>query len=342
MADTDDSNGSLPRIGRIAIVLIGVAIAIAIGFGLFIAAPTAADVSLTGVVLVVLTGIVGLRIAGGLSRNVFPTYNVAEVAVSGPITRRTGGRSPMRMRPGATPADAIVEQIEAADDDSAAKGLLVALNTPGGEVVPSEDIRRAVEEFDGPTVAYATDVCASGGYWIASGCDEIVARDGTLVGSIGVIGSTVNATDLAERLGLSYERFVAGEYKDAGTSLRELDDDDREYLQGLIDGYYEEFVDRVTDGRDLEESTVRDTEARVYLADEAEELGLIDAVGTREDAKTRLREQLGVDETRIETFEPERGIAERLRGGGEALTYAFGAGVASALVDEDGDVEIRL
>jgi len=84
-------------------------------------------------------------------------------------------------------------------------------------VVPSDDIRLAAERFDGPTVAYATDVCASGGYWIASGCDELWAREGSIVGSIGVIGSRVNASALAEKVGLSYERFAAGDYKDAGT-----------------------------------------------------------------------------------------------------------------------------
>jgi len=107
-------------------------------------------------------------------------------------------------------ADEIVDQIERADEDSGVRALLLKLNTPGGEIVPSEDIRIAAERFDGPTIAYATDVCASGGYDIAAGCDELWAREGSIVGSIGVIGSRVNAADLADRLGLSYERLAAG------------------------------------------------------------------------------------------------------------------------------------
>jgi protease-4 len=214
------------------------------------------------------------------------------------------------------------------------------LNTPGGEVVPSDDIRLAAERFDGPTVAYATDVCASGGYWIASGCDDIYAREGSIVGSIGVIGSRVNAKGMADKLGLEYERLAAGKYKDAGSSLKEMTDEEREYLQGIIDGYYEEFVDRVTDGRELNDAQVRDTEARVYLGEDAESIGLVDDLATKREVEDRLADELGVEEVAVEEFTPERNLMERLRSGSQALAYAFGAGIASALgADDRGDVD---
>ena len=145
-----------------------------------------------------------------------------------------GGRS-VPSSTGQIPADAIVDQIQAADADRNTEALVVRLNTPGGEVVPSDDVRRVVVDFDGPTVAYATDVCASGGYWIASACDRVVARENSLVGSIGVIGSSLNASELADRRGVDYERFVAGDYKDAGTPLRDLRADERDYLSWLVD-----------------------------------------------------------------------------------------------------------
>ncbi|MFC6730899.1 S49 family peptidase, partial [Natronoarchaeum mannanilyticum] len=195
------------------------------------------------------------------------------------------------------------------DADDAVDALLVRLNTPVDEVVPSDDTEIAAEAFDGPTIAYAQDTCASGGYWIASGCDELWARDATVVGSIGVIGSTVNAADLAEKVGLSYERFAAGAYKDAGTPLKELDADEREYLQGIVDDLYDNFVERVAEGRDLDAEAIRDTEARVYLGEDAAEIGLVDRLGTREDVEDELSERLGVDAVAVEEFEPERGIA---------------------------------
>jgi len=211
----------------------------------------------------------------------------------------------------------------------------VKLNTPGGEIVPSEDIRLAAERFDGPTVAYATDVCASGGYDIASGCDELWARSGSIVGSIGVVGSRVNVSDLADELGVSYEQFTAGEFKDAGVPLKDISEDEREYLQGIVDDYYDDFVETVAEGRDMDPETVRDTEARIYLGETAADLGLVDELGTRTDVEDRIAERLD-EPVSVREFQPAVGLRGRLRGGAERVAYAFGAGVAGVFDDADG------
>lgn len=286
--------------------------------------------------------VAGGRLLGRLTRGRFgdaEEYNVAKVSVSGPITRDKGRPSPLS-GPGGTTADEVVEQIEAADDDEDVEALLVELNTPGGEVVPSDDIRRAVADFDGPTVAYATDLCASGGYWIASGCDELWARDGSLVGSIGVIGSRPNAAGLADKLGISYEQFTAGEYKDAGVPLREIESDEREYLQSLIDGYYEQFVETVSEGREMDPEAIRETEARVYLGPDALDLGLVDELGVEDDVEARIAEELD-DDVDVKEFTPERGLAERLGIGAERVAFAAGNGVASVFAGDGRDVEVE-
>ncbi len=267
-------------------------------------------------------------------------YNVAEVSVSGPIVRDRGRPSPLSGGT-ATTADEVVELIEEADEDDAVDALLLKLNTPGGQVLPSDDIRRAAAGFDGPTVAYATDLCASGGYWIASGCDELWAHEASLVGSIGVVGSRPNAAGLADKLGITYEQFTAGEYKDAGVPLREIEDDEREYLQGIIDGYYERFVETVSEGRGLDPEDVRETEARIYLGDDAAELGLVDSLGTREDVVDRLSELLDTD-IEVREMEPQRGLAERLGLGAERLAFAAGTGAASVFSGSGGDVDVEL
>ncbi|MFB6220452.1 MAG: signal peptide peptidase SppA [Halolamina sp.] len=327
------------RLGRIAIVGVGGLLAVVVGWGLFLDyANSLAD--LLGILLVLLLAALVLRLAGGLAGSKFPTYNVAEVTVKGPITRDGGGPTPVPTGPIGATADEVVDQIEAADEDPAVDGLIVRLNTPGGEVVPSDDIRNAVEEFEGPTMAYATDVCASGGYWIASGCDEIWARDLSIVGSIGVLGSRPNVADLADRLGISYEQFTAGEYKDAGTPLKEIEEDEREYLQGVIDDLYGKFVGRVAEGRDLTPAEIRDTEARIYLGDDAAELGLIDDLGTREDVEDRLAEELDEEPT-VEEFEPQRGPLSRVGMGARAVAYAFGAGLTSRIDTEGLGFEFR-
>ncbi|WP_265110320.1 signal peptide peptidase SppA [Halosolutus halophilus] len=327
-------------IGRLVIVFVGAVAFAGIGFALFVAYPTSlAD--LFGVLAALVVVGIGLRVASSTADSLFPGYDVAEVAVEGPITR-DGGSGPLPSSPRATPADDIVEQIDRADEDDNARALLLKLNTPGGEVVPSDDIKLAAERFDGPTIAYTTDVCASGGYWIASGCDELWARDASIVGSIGVIGSRVNASDLADKVGLSYERFAAGEYKDAGTALKEMDDDEREYLQGLIDDYYDTFVERVSDGRELEPEDIRETEARIYLGETAAEMGLVDRLGTRRAIETELADRFDTDEVTVEEFEPERPLMSRIGAGARGVAYALGAGIAGAVLGEERDRGFRL
>lgn len=325
------------RLGRLALALIGGVVGLVVGWVLFVDFGGTTG-RILGVLLALAVGILGLRAAGNLAENVLAPYNVAEVSVEGPITR--DGGSPLPTQPGGVPADAVVEQIEQADEDRNADALVVRLNTPGGEVVPSEDIRDAAAAFDGPTVAYATDTCASGGYWIASGCDHVVSREGSIVGSIGVIMSNVNAKELADKVGLEYERIAAGDYKDAGMPLKEFTEDEREYLQGIADEYYEQFVERVTAGRDLDPETVRETEARVFLGPEAKDRGLVDELGDEETVEDYLETELGRPvETR--EFVPPTSPVERLRGGAASVAYAFGAGVASVL-GSDGASGFRL
>jgi protease-4 len=329
-----DSDGPGSDTARLLTVLLGGLLAAALGVVVFLAVPAGNLARLLGVLLVVATALLGARVATRLADAAFPDYNVAEVAVEGPILRDAGTGS---FATGAVAADAdsVVDQIERADADDNVEALLVKLNTPGGEVVPSDDIRRAAMAFEGPTVAYAVDTCASGGYWIASGCDELWARDASIVGSIGVIGSSVNASELADKVGLSYERFAAGKYKDAGTALKELSDDERAYLQGLIDDYYDDFVERVAEGRDMDPQAIRDTEARVYLGEEAHELGLVDALGAVEDVEDRVEDLLDAP-VGVREFRPARSLAGRLRGGATAVAYAFGAGVAGRLGTDEG------
>ncbi|GGL63185.1 signal peptide peptidase SppA [Halocalculus aciditolerans] len=325
------------RLGRLLFAVVGALVGVAAGFVAFLVVPAGSFARLVGVALTVGLAVAAARLARGIASSWFAPYNAAEVAVEGPITRDGGGGG-IPPRPGGLPADAVVEQVESADADPNVEALIVRLNTPGGEVVPSDDIRNAVADFDGPTAAYATDTCASGGYWIASGCDRIVARDASIVGSIGVIGSTVNASDLADELGISYERFAAGKFKDAGVPLKQMSDDDRDYLQGIVDDYYDSFVERVADGRDLDPAAIRDTEARVYLGEEALDLGLVDELGTRDAVDDYLAGEIG-DAVETEEFAPSRGMLGRLRGGATAVAYAAGAGAASVVA---GDDEFRL
>ncbi|MFB6191797.1 MAG: signal peptide peptidase SppA [Haloarculaceae archaeon] len=330
MGDSDGTTNRTRATARGLLAGLSAVVAAVVGYLLFVLVPEGNLARLLGVLLTVAAVGAGLWVAGRIASRRFPAYNAAEVAVEGPITR-DGGR-PVPTGPTTPGADEIVEQMERADEDPAVDALVVKLNTPGGEVVPSDDIRLAAERFDGPTVAYATDTCASGGYWIATGCDELWAREESIVGSIGVRSPRFTATGLLGKLGVEYQQIAAGEYKEAGTPFAEFTDDDREYLQGLVDGFYENFVERVAAARELDADEVRETEARVYLGSDAAEIGLVDAIGTREDVEDRVEERLG-EPVSVREFEPQQGLAARLRGGASAVAYAFGAGLAGAVTD---------
>lgn len=334
MADSS-TNEQFVRIGAAVAAFL---VALAVGFFVFVSVPdTLAE--LLGILLTLGVALGAVRIISEIVGSRYADYDAAEVAVEGGISRDNGGSS-IPPSPGGASADEVVEQIESADEDPHADALLVKLNTPGGEVVPSDDIRRAAADFDGPTVAYATDTCASGGYWIASGCDEVWARAASLVGSIGVVGSRPNAAGLADKLGVSYEQFTAGEYKDAGVPLREIEDDEREYLQSIIDGYYDQFVETVSDGRNMDPQAIRDTEARIYLGSDALDIGLVDELGTEADVEDRIGDLI---DAKVEThvFEPDRSFAERLGLGAERVAFAAGNGVANVAVGDGSDLDIE-
>jgi protease-4 len=329
--------GTAARVGQAVAVAFAAVLALAIGWVVFVVYP--ADlVQLLGLLVAIGFALGVARLAGRVAASVLPDYNVAEVAIEGPITRDGGGG--LASRSMGADADDLVEQIEAADADRGADALLVKLNTPGGEIVPSQDIRNAVEGFDGPTVAYATDLCASGGYDIASGCDEFWAREGSIVGSIGVIGSRVTAGELADRLGIEYESLTAGEYKDAGVPFEDLEDDERAYLQRIVDDYYDQFVESVVERRDLDTDAVRDTEAKVYLGESAAELDLVDELGTREAVEDRLADRLG-ESVEIERFEPRRGLSDRIQVGAQRVAFAGAAGIAGTLRGDIDGVAFR-
>ncbi len=324
-------------LGQLVIVLAVVAVTVVAGWFLFLDVP-ASLTQLLGVLLVVGMVPAALKLGGRLAGTALPGYNVAEVAVEGPITR-DGGGGRLPRSPTAPGADDVVEQIEQADADRAVDALVVKLNTPGGEVVPSDDIRQAVADFDGPTIGYTNDMCASGGMWIASGCDELWARDGSIVGSIGVNFAQVRVHELFDEQGIDYEGITSGEYKDALSAFKPLEDDERDYLQALSDAWYENFVERVAAGTEMDEQQVRDTEARVYLGEDAVEFGMVDALGDRDDVEDALADRLDQSVT-VQAFEPTRSFGERLRGGAQGAAYAFGAGVASVVGGEDGGLEM--
>lgn len=174
-------------------------------------------------------------------------------------------------------------------NDAQAKGVIFDLNSPGGSPVASDRIFEEIMSFRRdtgiPVVMLMGDMAASGGYYIASSADLIVANPSTITGSIGVIMETYNLEGLYEKLGLEKITFKQGEYKDILNEAREITEEEREMLNKLNKDSYDLFIKRVAEGRKMEEEKVRElAEGKIYSGKEAFEVGLVDGLGNFDEA----------------------------------------------------------
>lgn len=191
---------------------------------------------------------------------------------------------------------ATVDWIEKLRKNINIKSVVVHINSPGGAVAPSQEIYSALlrlKKAGKPVVASMSSVAASGGYYIAIASDSIVANAGTITGSIGVILSFPIYNKLADKIGVKMEVIKSGKLKDVGNPFRELNTEERAYLQSSIDDTYDQFVGAVAEQRGLSiDSTRKLADGRIYTGRQAKSVGLIDVIGTYHDA-IRLAGRLG-------------------------------------------------
>jgi protease-4 len=196
------------------------------------------------------------------------------------------------------------EELKKAQEDPAVKALVVRINSPGGTVTASDIMFKELDMFKRrariPVIAVMMDVAASGGYYVALAADTIVAHPTSVTGSIGVIMVTLNAEGLMQKLGLAAAAIKSGERKDMGSPFRALTDEERKIFQSVIDGLHGQFVGKVVESRKLPPETAKSlADGRVYTAQQALELKLIDRIGYMDDALQIARLAIGVDEARV-------------------------------------------
>ena len=211
-----------------------------------------------------------------------------------------------------------VAEIESYRDNDDVKALLVHINSPGGGVSASQAIYHALLEVreTKPVVAVMGAVAASGGYYIACAADSIVALEGTLTGSIGVIATFMRTEELFEKIGLDFTVIKTGKYKDVGSPHRRMTEAEKVYLGGLLDKVYDQFLLAVSEGRGLPMERVREiAEGRLYSGEAAWEVGLVDRLGTYSDALMLAARMGGIDgEPKVIKKRPHRSWAERFFG----------------------------
>ena len=203
------------------------------------------------------------------------THRVAVVPIEGPIieSRET------------------VDKLEEYADSSTVKAIVVRINSPGGAIAPSQEIYSQIlqirEETGKPVVASFDSVAASGGFYIASACDEIVANPGSITGSIGVILQWLEYEELIRWAKMRPQTLTSGPLKSAGSPFENLTEEQRQYLQNVVNQLHTQFVRAVAAGRKgklSQEDVARLADGRVFTGEEALSLKLVDRLGTLRDA----------------------------------------------------------
>jgi protease IV len=180
-----------------------------------------------------------------------------------------------------------VDQLK--DYGNRSRAVVIRINSPGGGVAASQEIYEAIKKFRSESkkkvVVSMGSVAASGGYYVACAADKIFANPGTITGSIGVIAEWYNYGDLLKWAKLQSIVFKSGEFKDAGSATRPLTEQEKVYFQNLIGNMYNQFVSAVAGSRKMKEENVRKlADGRVYTGQEAKADGLVDEIGTYQDA----------------------------------------------------------
>lgn len=215
-------------------------------------------------------------------------------------------------------------------DDEQVKAVVLRINSPGGSALASDRMWEAARRLSKvkPLIASVGDMAASGGYYIASAADEILAHPDSIVGSIGVVGGKFSFEGLATDLGINTVVLQRGKRAAWSTPVRGLTPSERRAFEGLLRDTYDRFIDRVAEGREMDADKVRAAaEGRVLTAQDAEPLGLIDEMAGLGDALSKARSLGGLDpDSKVEIWPGSKGFLD-------AINEIFA---------ENGDDEVRL
>ncbi len=193
----------------------------------------------------------------------------------------------------------LLAQIKKFRDHDNIKAVVARIDSPGGGVAPSQEIYAELKLLaaEKPLVVSMGSVAASGGYYLAVAAERIFANPGSITGSIGVIMSFPNYRELLGKVGVQTEVVKSGRFKDIGSATRPFTAADRTLLQGLIDDVHQQFVEAVSDGRHMSIDRLQPfVDGRIFTGRQAKDIGLIDELGTLNDAIKYAAKVAGIDE----------------------------------------------
>jgi protease IV len=239
---------------------------------------------------------------------------IAVVPVEGtiaPADNTVGG-----IQPTTTP-EGFADALRQAGQDTSVVAVVLEVNSPGGGVTASDEMHQSILDFrkntGKPVVVSMGDVAASGGYYIATAADRIIASETTLTGSLGVIFKFNNYAEAADKYGIKQLVVKSGKYKDIGNAFHEMKPEEREIVQSIVDESYNEFVEVISEGREIPEDRVREiADGRIYSGIQARDLGLVDSFGNLDEASATAGRLAGAKDTTVIRYVQEPTLTETL------------------------------
>ncbi len=266
--------------------------------------------------------------------------NVALIQVNGVLTSASGGYFGEEVVSSST----LVGFIQDAEQDTRIKAIIIEINSPGGSPVATDEVGTALKKAKAskPVIAVIREVGASGGYWIASASDYIIANKMSITGSIGVYSSYLEFSGLMEKYGVGYEKLISGEQKDMGTPFQKLSPEARKIMQEKINKIHGYFMQEIATNRNLSLEKVKKlSTGEIYLGSEALELGLIDALGDRDTAEQYLKDKYEFTEINYVPYESEKGLLEMLSGVISQGFFNVGEGIGAGLLRSENEVMLK-
>lgn len=244
---------------------------------------------LAGLLILLTTSTAALSLGGLFQDN---TGDAALIKLSGSITPTSsgfgsGGITPEQVRD-------LNQKVRNGNYDA----VIYEINSGGGAVVASKEVKRSIDNMEIPTVCRFRDVSASGAYLIATGCDRIIADSASMTGSIGVTSSYLQVSGTLDKLGIEYVNISAGEYKEVGSQYSNVTEEEKKILQNMALDIQDEFVGIVDENRNLTDEEVSEIQtAKIFLGKEAKNLSLVDSLGGRATAVDTAENMTGKDLT---------------------------------------------
>jgi len=227
----------------------------------------------------------------------------------------------------------IIKELAKAERDSSVKGVILEINSPGGEVVASKHIADAVKASKKPVVALIGSVGASGAYWIASASDVIIADPLSTTGSIGVFASYIDFAGVMDDYGVNYNQLVSGKYKDVGSPFKKLEKKEKDLLQSKLDKIHDYFIEDISRNRNISKSKVKNVADGFFmLGMEAKDAGLVDHLGDIRMALNITRTLSKSPTAKLYYVKEPKRLMDLLSKLGMSSFYQMGLGIGDSIV----------